>query len=163
MQNTFSLIMALRKDSAEYKIMEAMGESLVPDVCNYIMQLVEEHHIDLGRIKWRINIEKIHIEYYKRTTIMYENIHPTIEPEDYHIHIINVVFSEGQEPPDFDHDYSVRLFNHRDITIEGSKYLDAGDVRPDYHFRVRNIANVMKKIGTGIILPKNYYYQQLYL
>lgn len=101
---------------AEYAVVEQMAIFLVPDICSYIMKLVEDHHINLGLIKWKNYMILLNREYKSKFGQMYDIIYPNIDdPEDGDVVVLSTVHFGGKEPPEFGHDYSCRMFNHRNM------------------------------------------------
>lgn len=57
------MIQSTTRSSKEYAIVIKMAETLVPDVCRIIMEMVEDHHINLGRLHWKERLLEINKEY----------------------------------------------------------------------------------------------------
>ena len=55
----------LEYDAEVYKIVVAMAENLVPDVCALIMAALEDIHIEAGRLEWKKKIREVNALYSK--------------------------------------------------------------------------------------------------
>ena len=140
---------------AEYVIVEQIAIWLVPDMCAYIMKLVEDHHIDLGLIKWKKCIISLNEEYKARLGSIFD------DSDDDDVIMPIVVNFDGEEPFEFDDDYSRRMYNHRKM-IDYKYNSEDNRKGGSRHFPPIIISNSMKICSTGVLISPNHYYQVLY-
>jgi hypothetical protein len=57
----------------EYKIIIAMAEYLVPDICSIIMEMVEQYHAKKAISYWKSSVIKINKEYTKLYMPQYDS------------------------------------------------------------------------------------------
>jgi hypothetical protein len=56
----------IKKDDIEMtwkEVVIAMAQNLVPDICQYIISILEEYHITIGKIKWTKYVEKVNTQF----------------------------------------------------------------------------------------------------
>jgi hypothetical protein len=87
-----------KADAEVYKIVVAMAENLVPDVCALVMGFLVDIHIEKGRQEWKNRVSAINIEY--RTV--------------FKKHDTTVRYSQRVK-----HLASGFFFNYRDLNIRG--------------------------------------------
>jgi len=138
----------------EYQIIVAMAELLVPDICACIMELIDQYHFHISLVRWKrqiVDINKFYRDRYIPVTFSTPNMRC----------IVN--FQEYTDPTQFNHNFSSRSYNHRDLN-DIPVITDRIDhiIKNYKHYPSLVIANAHKCVSTHVCLPENYYSQRLY-
>lgn len=143
------------------EILQRIEEKLDLDVFLIIMDFVEKHHIELGRERWKQNMTNVHEEYKKLIRIAWLSTseYPW-EDSVQEIELSN--WQHCTDPEEFDHDFSCRSFNFRDMDYACHNTEERRTEYSGMHWPPITIANSMKVKSTYCLLPENYYYQRLY-
>lgn len=137
-------------------IIGRMAAQLDLPVINMILNFVDEHHIHLGRQKWKEGMAKVHEEYAKVIHLIWWRGN-TNAPWDERVQSVFLRVGRDCE----DHDLSCRLFNHRGINTPNTPELREKWRLRGAHWPPITIANAMKAKTTLHLVPENYFYQIL--
>lgn len=147
-------------------VMQNIAEKLDFLVSEIILDFVEEHHVNLGREKWKENITKVNKEYY--STFWLENLRNITRhnqnPKDYPVQLVMLINKKGcSRYPHYNCFH--RRFNYRMMYRSDYNTLER---RAEYSLKGEHcphitISNVMKIKSTFHLVSQNYYHARLYV
>ncbi len=122
------------------------------DIAQYILDLLIESYL----MDWKSLVMRVHISYKEHigmTTYYTENYKK--------VRVCSLIWTNHKDetPDDYDHDISIRGFNHRflDTAIDNHNRVKEMPKFIDNHHRLVHISHVPTQTSTMVRLPENYY------